>query len=77
MFRAFLLIGEINIAFPILLVNRESDIFMENPIFYVLIDKRKPTVEVGWVGLPCFIFLVISIVLIGVLHALLYLNNPQ
>lgn len=39
----FLLSGEINIAFPILLVNRESDIFMENPIFYVLIDKRKPT----------------------------------
>lgn len=39
----FLLSGEINIAFPILLVNRESDIFIENPIFYVLIDKRKPT----------------------------------
>lgn len=39
----FLLSGEINIAFPILLVNRESDIFIENPIFYALIDKRKPT----------------------------------
>ncbi len=37
----FLLSGEINIAFPILLVNRESDIFIENPIFYALIDKKK------------------------------------
>ncbi|AZP30428.1 hypothetical protein DLK06_15845 [Acinetobacter pittii] len=41
-------VDEINIAFPILLVNRESDIFIEIPIFCVLIDKRKPTVVVGY-----------------------------
>lgn len=46
----FLFVDEINIAFPILLVNRESDIFIEIPIFCVLIDKRKPTVVVGSKG---------------------------
>ena len=39
---------EINIALPILLVNRKSDIFIKIPIFYDLIDKRKPTAGVGW-----------------------------
>ncbi|MDM1302048.1 hypothetical protein [Acinetobacter indicus] len=42
---------EINIAFPILLVNRKPDKNIEKPIFfifyYVLIDKRKPTMVVG------------------------------
>ena len=40
----------INIAFPILLVNRKPDKNIEKPIFlffYVLIDKRKPTAGVG------------------------------
>ena len=42
---------EVNIAFPILLVNRKTDINIEKPIlfyFYVLIDKRKPITGMGW-----------------------------
>lgn len=42
----FLFVCEVNIAFPILLVNRKSDLNIEKPIFvcfYALIDKRKPT----------------------------------
>ena len=47
---------EVNIAFPILLVNRKTDINIEKPILFfnsifkhVLIDKRKPA-EAGWVN---------------------------
>ena len=43
---------EVNIAFPILLVNRKTDINIEKPIlfyFYVLIGKRKPITGMGWV----------------------------
>ncbi|TEW89161.1 hypothetical protein E2540_09135, partial [Acinetobacter baumannii] len=57
-------VDEINIAFPILLVNRESDIFMENPIFYALIDKRKPTTGVGWVRRVVFDFYLLLITLL-------------
>ncbi|HGJ9268709.1 TPA: hypothetical protein ACJX6A_001023, partial [Acinetobacter baumannii] len=48
-------VDEINIAFPILLVNRESDIFIEIPIFCVLIDKRKPIT-----GMGCLEFVMIA-----------------
>jgi len=33
---AFLIVGEINIALPILLVNRKTDIFISIPIFIYL-----------------------------------------
>jgi hypothetical protein len=40
-------VGDTNIALPILLVNRKTDIFIEIPIFYVLISKRKPDIRSG------------------------------
>lgn len=49
--RDFCCLGDINIAFPILLVNRKSDLNIEKPIFfifnYALIDKRKPDTGSG------------------------------
>ena len=39
---------EINISKLILVVNKYSNIFLLSLIFYVLIDKRKPTARVGW-----------------------------
>ena len=60
---------EVNIAFPILLVNRKTDINIEKPIlfyFYVLIGKRKPITGMGCLKL---FVLVIRIALILVIHA--------
>ena len=47
----FLLSGEINIrnlSFIVNKNNKKTYINLSNLIFYVLIDKRKPTAGVGW-----------------------------
>lgn len=46
---AFLLADEINIAFPILLVNRQSDIFIFIPIFleFLNFNRQKKTLHIA------------------------------